>query len=88
LKQRVQSAAEAARTRMNERRDWEQDEPLAFDAAQPAGVEPSPFDDAIPSSDSPFAEPPSDLPKGLGKTKAIGKTNGSNKIVPDEATHA
>ncbi len=88
LRERLQSAAETARTKMNERRDADHDQPMAFDAAARAGVEPSPFDDAIPSSDSPFSEPPSDLPAGLGKSKGIGKTNGSNTVAPDEATHA
>jgi hypothetical protein len=88
LRERLQSAAETARTKVNERRDTDHDRPVAYDAASRAGVEPSPFDDAIPATDSPFSEPPSDLPAGLGKTKGIGKTNGSNTIVSDEATPA
>ncbi|MGZ9277265.1 MAG: hypothetical protein ACXW4L_09110 [Candidatus Limnocylindrales bacterium] len=83
IKERIRVGAEQAKARMAERRDHERDDDThAFDAAERAGVDPSPFDDAIPATDSPFMEPPTDLPKGLGKT------NGNRTMAPDEATHA
>jgi hypothetical protein len=81
IKERIRLGAEQARARMAERHDHD-DDTHAFDAAERAGVDPSPFDEAIPTADSPFMEPPTDLPKGLGKT------NGNRTMVPDEATHA
>lgn len=67
VKDRLRSVAQQARERFDEMRAerMRSDDPYAFDAAQPAGVAPSPFSDAV-SSDSPFAQPPSDLPDGLG----------------------
>ena len=38
----------------------------AFDAAVAVPVEPSAYADSLGRHDSPFAEPPSDLPDGLG----------------------
>lgn len=81
IKERIRVGAEEARSRMAERRDHD-DDTRAFAAAERADVESSPFDDAIPTADSPFNEAPTDLPKGLGKT------NGSHTLAPDEATHA
>ena len=81
IKERIRVGAEQARARMAERRDHDADT-HAFDAAERAGVDASPFDDAIPTVDSPFTEPPTDLPKGLGKT------NGNRTMAPDKATHA
>ncbi len=82
LKERIKAAADEARTKMADRGDAEWDSPRAFDAATTAGVEPSTYEGALSSTDSPFEEPPSDLPKGLGKT------NGSRTLDPNEATHA
>jgi hypothetical protein len=68
VKTRLRDSAQRARERMAERRGaWDFDEETrAFDAAQPAGVNPSPYADTIDSPDSPFTEPPSPLPEGLG----------------------
>lgn len=68
VKTRLRHGAQRARERMAERRNaWDFDEDThAFDAAQTAGAAPSPYADAIDSPDSPFTEPPSPLPEGLG----------------------
>ena len=68
VKDRLRSVAQQARERIDEMRSGGQhdEEPHAFDAAEPAGVAPSPFSDAV--TDSPFAQPPSELPEGLGAT--------------------
>ena len=66
---------------MAERRaQWgiDEAEPYAFDAAAPKPVESSAFADSTSDHDSPFAEPPSDLPDGLGKT------NGKRTTTSDE----
>jgi hypothetical protein len=51
---------------MNERRTAWDDDTRAFDAASTAGVAPSAYSGALDSSTSPFAEPPTPLPEGLG----------------------
>jgi hypothetical protein len=68
VKSRLREGAQRARERMAERRSaWDLDaEPRAFDAAPTAGVQSSVYSDSIPSSNSPYAEPPSELPEGLG----------------------
>jgi hypothetical protein len=68
VKTRLREGAQKARERMAERRSmWDpEDETRAFDAASTAGVTSSPYADSIQSTDSPFAEPPSSLPEGLG----------------------
>ena len=69
LAPRLRAAADRARERIDEFRlgyDSETDEPRAFDAAVAVPVEPSAYADSIGSSNSPYAEPPSDLPDGLG----------------------
>lgn len=68
VKARLRDGAQRARERMAERRAaWDMDdETRAFDAAPTAGVAPSPYSDALEGSTSPFAEPPSPLPEGLG----------------------
>jgi len=66
---RLRAAAAKARERIDEFRmgyDLDTDEPHAFDASIAVPVEPSAYADSLGSSDSPFAEPPSDLPNGLG----------------------
>ena len=66
---RLRAAAAKARERIDEFRmgqDLDIDEPRAFDAAVAVPVEPSAYSDSIGSNNSPFAEPPSDLPDGLG----------------------
>jgi len=66
---RLRAAAAKARERIDEFRmgqDLDVDEPRAFDAAVAVPVEPSAYSDSIGSKNSPFAEPPSDLPDGLG----------------------
>ena len=67
VKDRLRSVAQQARERIDEMRSGGQhdEDPHAFDAAEPAGVAPSPFSNAV-STDSPFAQPPSELPEGLG----------------------
>jgi hypothetical protein len=68
VKARVKDAARQARLRMAERRSaWDlDDETRAFDAAQPVSVEASAYSSSIDSGLSPFSEPPTELPKGLG----------------------
>jgi hypothetical protein len=66
---RLREAAARARERldeMRERRAFDEDDAHAFDASVAVPVEPSAYADATSSTDSPFAEPPSDLPNGLG----------------------
>lgn len=68
VKARLRESAQRARERMAERRAaWDlDDDTRAFDAATPAGVSTSPYSDALGSADSPFSEPPTQLPEGLG----------------------
>jgi hypothetical protein len=66
---RLRAAAARARERLDEVRrgfDDDTDEAMAFDAAVAVPVQPSAYSDAVTSTDSPFAEPPTDLPDGLG----------------------
>ena len=81
IKARLRLAAQQLQDKMAERRAaWEEDEsePRAFDAAVGVPVQPSAFADSTSDKNSPFAEPPSDLPDGFGKT------NGSRTIESDE----
>ena len=80
VKARLQQAIRQAQARMAEQRaQWGMDtEPLAFDAAVTKPVESSTFADSTIDRNSPFAEPPSDLPDGLGKT------NGKRTSTSDE----
>jgi hypothetical protein len=70
VKARLREAAQQARERMAERRTaWDlDDETRAFDAAAPAGVKPSPYKASVEPVASPFSEPPTELPEGLGAT--------------------
>jgi hypothetical protein len=70
VKTRLRDMAHQARERMAERRAaWDLDEETrAFDAATPAGVAPSSYRASIDAVESPFTEPPTDLPQGLGAT--------------------
>ena len=101
VKERLRSAAQQARERFDEMRASGMDaDAQAFDAASPAEVEASPYSEAIAPTDSPFAEPPSDLPAGLGApTKTVAKakpkvagatkaTNGSSSVSEEEPTTA
>lgn len=69
VKMRLREGAQRARERMADRRTaWDlDDDTRAFDAASTAGVRASTYSDSIGSAKSPFAEPPSPLPEGLGK---------------------
>ena len=67
VKMRLREGAQRARERMAERRSTWDDETRAFDASSTAGVAPSAYSDALGSESSPYAEPPSPLPEGLGK---------------------
>jgi hypothetical protein len=80
MKARMRDASQKARERMAQRRSaWDlDDEPRAFDAAEPAGVAASSYSDAIPSTDSPFSQPPSGLPEGLG-------TDGTTHRIEEDA---
>ena len=81
IKARLRLAAQQLQDKMAERRAaWDEDEaePHAFDAAVGVPVQPSAYSDATSDRNSPFAEPPSDLPDKLGKT------NGSSTIESDE----
>lgn len=81
IKARIRLAAQQMQDKMAERRAaWDEDEaePHAFDAAVGVPVEPSAYSDATSEKNSPFAEPPSDLPEGLGKT------NGKRTSTSDE----
>jgi hypothetical protein len=68
VKARLREGAQKARERMAERRTaWDlDDDTRAFDAAKPAGVAASPYNDALETPSSPFSEPPTPLPEGLG----------------------
>jgi hypothetical protein len=68
MKTRLRDSAQRARERMAARRTaWDfDDDTHAFDAARPASVQPSTYSDALDSADSPFSEPPTELPDGLG----------------------
>jgi hypothetical protein len=83
VKQRLRDGAQRARERMDARRaSWDvEEEPHAFDAAKPAGVQPSAYGDSLHTTDSPFAEPPTDLPDGLGE-------NGTQPIEEDATARA
>jgi hypothetical protein len=72
VKARMRETARLARERMAERRSaWDlDDETRAFDAATPAGVAPTAYSTSIDTPQSPFTEPPSTLPEGLGATGA------------------
>lgn len=85
VKARLQQAIRQAQAKMAERRaQWGMDdaEPYAFDAAVTKPVESSTFAESTSDRNSPFAEPPSDLPDGLGKT------NGKRTSTSDEPARA
>jgi Sec-independent protein translocase protein TatA len=84
VKERLRDAARQVRERMAERRSaWDlDDETRAFDAAPTAGVAPSPYRASIDSSQSPFTEPPTELPEGLG---ASGETHSIETDQPARA---
>jgi hypothetical protein len=84
VKARVKDAARQARTWVDEQRTaWDLDpEPRAFDAADTAGVASSSYSGSIDSSTSPFMEPPTPLPEGLGKDAA------TDSIEADQPTRA
>lgn len=83
VKARLREAARQARERMAERRSaWDLDETRAFDAAEPAGVTSSAYSSSIDSIQSPFSEPPTELPEGLGKS------GGTHTIEADEPARA
>jgi hypothetical protein len=81
IKARLRLAAQQVQDRMAERRAmWAQDEaePRAYDASVAVPVQASAYADATSDKNSPFAEPPSDLPEGMGKT------NGKRTTTSDE----
>ena len=85
VKARLRLAAQQIQDRMADRRsDWDDDEaePHAFDAAVPVPVQPSAYADSTADKNSPFAEPPSDVPDGFGKT------NGKRTNTSDEPARA
>jgi hypothetical protein len=83
IKARLRLAFQQMQDKMAERRSaWDDDEPRAFDAAVGAPVQPSTYAGATSDANSPFAEPPSDLPDGFGKT------NGSSTVDSDEPARA
>jgi hypothetical protein len=84
VRARLRAAAQQIQDKMAERNNaWDLDEEAhAFDASSAPPVEPSAFADAISTPDSPFAEPPSDVPDGFGKT------NGTHTIDSDEPARA
>ena len=70
VKVRLREGAQRARERMNERRSaW--DEPKAFDEAPTAGVHAATYSGALGSTDSPYADPPTPLPEGLGSESNV-----------------
>ena len=85
FKARLQQAVRQAQAKMAERRaQWgiDEAEPYAFDAAATKPVESTTYADSTSDRNSPFAEPPSDLPDGLGKT------NGKRTSTSDEPARA
>ena len=88
VKDRLRSAARQARERIEAMRAerMESDDTYAFDAAERADVRSSSFDDAIPSADSPYAAPPSDLPSGMGAPDATDSgASSTTKTAPRTA---
>ncbi len=82
IRARLRAAAQQVLDRVAER-NWDTDEEThAFDGAIAPPVEPSAFADSITTPDSPFAEPPKDVPDGFGKT------NGTHTIDSDEPARA
>jgi hypothetical protein len=75
VKMRLREGAQRARERMAERRSTWDDETRAFDAAPTAGVAASAYSDALGSGTSPYAEPPTQLPEGLGKDTETNVTS-------------
>jgi len=75
VKMRLREGAQRARERMNERRSTWNDEVRAFDATPTAGVDPSTYSDALGTANSPYAEPPTPLPQGLGSDEESNVTN-------------
>ncbi|HEV8698986.1 MAG TPA: hypothetical protein VGQ89_14915 [Candidatus Limnocylindrales bacterium] len=84
VKARLREAGRQARERMAERRNaWDSDDDTrAFDAATPAGAAASPYRTSIDPVESPFSEPPTELPEGLGAT------SGTHKIEVDQPARA
>jgi hypothetical protein len=80
VKERIREATRQARERMAERRTaWDLDDGTrAFDAASPAGVVASTYSGSIATTESPFSEPPADLPEGLG-------TDGTTHTIEEDA---
>ena len=81
IKARIRQAIQQAQDKMAERRAaWDEDEaePHAFDASVAVPVQPSAYADSTIDRNSPFAEPPSDVPEGMGKT------NGKRTTTTDE----
>ena len=74
VKERIREATRQARLRMAERRTaWDlDDDTRAFDAATTAPVMASTYSTSISTTESPFSEPPADLPEGLGTDSATG----------------
>jgi len=81
VKARIRQAFQQAQDKMAERRAaWDEDEaePHAFDTSVAVPVQPSDYADSTSDRNSPFAEPPSDVPEGMGKT------NGKRTTTSDE----
>jgi hypothetical protein len=69
IKARLRLAAQQVQDKMAERRSaWDEDESRAFDSAVAVPVQPSAYSDTRSDTSSPFAEPPTDTPEGIGKT--------------------
>lgn len=75
VKMRLREGAQRARGRMNDRRSTWDDEARAFDATPTAGVDSSTYSGALGSTNSPYAEPPTPLPQGLGNDTETNVTN-------------
>lgn len=84
IKARIRVAMQQMQDKMAERRSaWDDDEaePHAFDAAVPVPVQPSAYADTTSDTNSPYAEPPSDVPDRFGKTNGK-RTNPSTSDEP------
>lgn len=80
VQERLRSAAQEARERIDAMRASDDLEPRAFDAADTMPVEDAAYADTPLGSESPF-DGPTDLPPGLGSNGAHGAPDGTQELV-------
>ncbi len=85
VKTRLRDGVQRARERIAaaQQSSWGvDDEATAFDAARSAAVQPSTYSESLDTADSPYAEPPTELPEGFG---ADGGTHRIEEDAPARA---